>query len=214
MIIFIVALLFVVTGTVFVNITMVNSTKNNIIDIKNINENKRYDAILVLGCKAYEDRPSMMLEKRLDKAIEVYNRLATKILISGDHAKNDYDEVNIMKNYLLEQDVNVKDIFQDHAGLSTYDSIYRAKYVFNAKSIIIVTQKYHLPRALYLADKIGIEAIGIIAEDIPYKSIMLKNEIREVFARDKNFIKAIFKPQSKYVGESISLEQDGNITNG
>lgn len=200
--------------TFFINILMINTTKDKIVDINSISFDENYDAILVLGCKAYEDRPSMMLENRLLKSIEVYNKLNIKILLSGDHSKKNYDEVNIMKDYLLSKNINSKDIFLDHAGLSTYDSIYRAKYVFNAKRIIIVTQNYHLPRALYLANKLGLDALGIIADDIPYKGIMLKNELREILSRDKNFFKAILKPESKYVGENISLEGDGNVTNG
>ena len=136
--------------------------------------------------------------------VDVYNLLHKKIILSGDHGKKNYDEVNVMRNYILD-DVDSNDIFLDHAGFSTYDSIYRAKYIFNAKKIAIVTQKYHMYRALYLANKLDIEAIGIVAEDIPQKIIMFKNEIREILSRDKNFFQGIFKPQSKYLGETISL---------
>lgn len=201
-------------GTAFINTYMINTSKNQIIDISDVSSQKNVDAILVLGCKAYSDGPSAMLENRLLKAKEVYNILTTKLLLSGDHGKEKYDEVNVMREYLLSEDIPSSDIFLDHAGFSTYDSIYRAKYVFGVKKMIIVTQEYHLYRALYLAKCLGIEAIGIKALDIPYKGIMLKNEIREIISRDKNFFKGLFKPKSKYVGEPISLMQDGEITNG
>ena len=207
-------IILVCLGTLFVNLYMINTTKKQIIEINDIKSQKNVDAILVLGCKAYSDGPSLMLEKRLIKAKEVYNLLNTKLLLSGDHGGKKYDEVNVMRDYLLAEGVPSRDIFLDHAGVSTYDSIYRAKYVFDAKKIIIVTQEYHLYRALYLANKLGIEATGIKAEDIPYKSIMFKNEVREILSRNKNFFKVIFKPRSKYVGERISLKQDGNVTNG
>ena len=200
--------------TLFINIYMINKTSTKIVSLSSLEQANDIDAILVLGCKAYEDRPSLMLQKRLDKGIEAYNTLNTKLLLSGDHGTKKYDEVNVMRDYILKSEINSKDIFLDHAGISTYDSIYRAKYVFNAQKIVIVTQKYHMYRALYIANALDLDAVGIVAEDIPQKEIMLKNEIREILSRDKNFIKAIFKPQSKYLGESISLDGDGNITNG
>lgn len=200
-------------GTIFINGYIINSTKRQIITVDELDSVQNVNAILVLGCKAYNDGPSLMLSKRLEKAIDVYNKIGIKLLLSGDHGQKDYDEVDIMGDYIINEGVDVKDIFLDHAGFSTYDSIYRAKYVFLAKKIIIITQKYHMYRALYLANKLDIEAIGVIADDIPQKSIMIKNEIREIISRDKNFFKAILKPQSKYLGESISLSGDGNVKN-
>ena len=193
---------------------MIKTTEGNIKTIDELNIGDNYDAVLVLGCLAYEDGPSLMLSKRLDKGIEVYNILHIKMLLSGDHGKNDYDEVNAMRDYLLNANIESKDIFLDHAGFNTYDSIYRAKHIFGAKKIIIVTQKYHLYRALYISRALDVDAVGIAADNIPQKSIMIKNEIREVLSRDKNFFKAIFKPESKYLGEPISLNQDGIVTSG
>ncbi len=205
-------ILFVCILTLFINLYMINSTKNKIVDINSLNND--YDAIIVLGCRVNGDSPSLMLVKRLDKGIDVYNKINTKIILTGDHGKNSYDEVNVMRDYLLSSNINSRDIFMDHAGFNTYDSIYRAKYIFEAKKVVIVTQEYHMYRALYLADKLDLDAVGVVADDIPYKSIMLKNEIREILSRDKNFFKGIFKPQSKYLGEIIPLTNDGSITEG
>lgn len=204
-------IVFISLMTLFINIYMINSTKNQIISIDELNG--EYDAIIVLGCRVNGDSPSLMLSKRLDKGIEVYNKLNTKIILTGDHDDKDYDEVNVMKNYIIDF-IPSKDIFLDHAGVNTYDSLYRAKYIFEAKKIVIVTQKYHMYRALYLANKLDLDAVGIVADDIPQKMIMLKNEIREILSRDKNFFKGLIKPKSKYLGEIIPLNQDGIVTSG
>ena len=202
--------LLIVTGGI--NLYMVKTTEDKIISLDELNGN--YDAILVLGCKIENDGPSMMLSKRLDKGLEVYRKNNFKLLLSGDHGQKEYDEVNVMRDYILKEGIDTKDIFLDHAGFSTYDSIYRAKNVFGAKKLVIVTQRFHLYRALYIAEKLGIEAVGIRAEDVPYQSVMIRNELREVLARDKNFIKVIMEPKSKYVGDPIPLDGDGNVTTG
>lgn len=212
-IILMVAIIFVIT-TIFINVYMIESTKNNIIDVNDIELIENIDAVVVLGCKAYAEGPSLMLKKRLDKTIELYNKVNNKIILTGDHGTKEYDEVNVMKNYVLENKIPRQDVFLDHAGFNTYDSLYRVKEVFNARKIVVITQKYHLYRALYIAKHLGIEAYGIIADDIPYKGIMIKNEIREILSRDKNFFKVILKPKSKYLGDKINLDGDANITNG
>ena len=198
--------------TLFINLHMINSTKNQIVDINDLKGD--YDAIIVLGCKVDENGPSLMLARRLDKGEEVYNKINTKVILTGDHGRNEYDEVNAMRDYLLSSNVDSKDIFLDHAGFNTYDSIYRAKYIFEAKKVVIITQKYHMYRALYIANSLDLEAVGVVADDIPQESIMLKNEIREILSRDKNFFVSIFKPKSKYLGEIIPLNQDGIVTAG
>ena len=205
LIIFIVIIVFALNGLV------VGTTKGRIIKEEDIKED--YDAILVLGCKVNSDgTPSMMLSNRVEKGIELYKKTGFKLILSGDHGKEEYDEVNTMKKMVLDESIPKEDVFLDHAGFSTYDSIYRAKKVFNAKKIIIVSQRYHLYRALYIADKLGLEAYGVAADDILYKMINIKNEIREVLARDKDVFKSVFKPQSKYVGEPIDIKGSGEVT--
>ena len=100
----------------------------------------------------------------------------------------------------------------DHAGFSTYDSIYRAKYVFGVESACIVTQKYHLYRALYLADRLSVDAVGADAQKTVYSGQNLR-EIREYAARIKDFFSGIFKPSPKYLGEAIPVSGSGDITN-
>jgi vancomycin permeability regulator SanA len=197
--------------TLFINLRMINSTKDQIVSIDSLSND--YDAIIVLGCKVNDNGPSLMLARRLDRGIDVYNKINTKVILTGDHGKNEYDEVNIMRDYVLDS-IPSKDIFLDHAGFNTYDSIYRAKYVFEAKKVVIVTQKYHMYRALFLANSLDLEAVGVVADDIPQKGIMIKNEIREILSRDKNYFKGLIKPKSKYLGEIIPLDQDGIVTEG
>ena len=140
------------------------------------------------------------------------NGVASKIIMSGDHGSKDHDEVNIMKDYAIEKGVPSEDIFMDHAGFSSYDSMYRAKAIFEADNIIVVTQKYHLYRALYIAKQLDNETYGIASNPREYSGQSIR-EVREILARDKDFIKCIFKPEPKYLGEVIPVSGNGNLTN-
>ena len=103
------------------------------------------DCIVVLGAKVENGRPRPMLQDRLDVAIKLYkDNVSPKLIMSGDHGQKQYDEVNVMKDYAIEQGVPSEDIFMDHAGFSTYESVYRAKEIFKAQKIVIVTQDMRL----------------------------------------------------------------------
>ncbi len=193
-----------------VNIYIQNSTKQKILTEF---EDNNYDCILVLGAGVRDDAPSPMLEDRLNTAIELYkNGIAPKLLMSGDHGRKDYDEVNIMKNYAISQGVPSEDIFMDHAGFSTYESVYRARDIFQVEKMVIVTQKYHLYRALFIAQSLGIQADGANSDSRKYSG-QTNREIREIVARNKDFLYCIFKPEPKYLGEAISVMGNGDITN-
>lgn len=173
-----------------------------------------YDCILVLGCGVYGDTPSHMLEDRLLQGIELYyDGASQKLLMSGDHGRENYDEVNVMKNFAIERGVPSKNIFMDHAGFSTYESMYRAKEIFNAEKILIVTQEYHLYRAIYDARALGLEAYGVASNPRSYSN-QIYRDIREILARNKDFIFCIFKPEPTYLGEEIPVQGNGNATNG
>jgi vancomycin permeability regulator SanA len=175
---------------------------------------KDVDCILVLGAGVREDgTPSLMLNERLELGIALYQSGASqKLLMSGDHGRKDYDEVNTMKGYALSQGITSEDVFMDHAGFSTYESIYRAKEIFQAKKIIIVSQEYHLYRALYIADKFGIEAYGVAAKGEEYQGQTYR-EFREILARNKDFLSVIFRPKPTYLGEAIPVSGNGDVTN-
>lgn len=193
------------------NFYVIFSTKNNIVSI-NFNADN-IECIVVLGAGIWGDEPSPMLRDRLDTAIELYmNVISNKIIMSGDHGQDDYDEVNVMKDYAILHGVPSEDIFMDHAGFSTYDSIYRAKEIFGVDKMVIVSQEYHLYRALYIAKTLGIEAYGVNADKKEYKGQWYR-ELREILARNKDIVKTIFKPEPIYLGDKILISGDGNITN-
>ena len=173
------------------------------------------DCILILGAGVRDDgSPSHMLEDRLLTGIDLYkNGLCKTLLMSGDHGREEYDEVNCMKDYAAKTGVPAEDIFMDHAGFSTYESLYRARDVFGAKKIVIVTQEYHLYRALYVADALGLDAVGVSADLRTYYGQSLR-ETRELAARVKDFLYTIFQPLPTYLGAPIDLSGDGAVTNG
>ncbi len=206
-------LIIVIVIVFIINYYVKFSSKKQIISKEEAEKLENVDCILILGAGIWGDKPSPMLEDRLTQGISLYkNGVSNKIIMSGDHSKKDYDEVNVMKKFAIDEEVQSEDIFMDHAGFSTYESIYRAKEIFKAKKIVIVTQKYHLYRALYIANKLGIEAYGVSSDPRKYVG-QTSRELREILARDKDFIKCIFKPQPTYLGETIPVSGNGNQTN-
>ena len=174
------------------------------------------DCVIILGALVYKNgNPSPVLRDRLDYGYELYAAgKAKKIIVSGDHGTVEYDEVNSMKDYLIGKGVPREDIFMDHAGFDTYDSLYRAKEIFGVKTIIISTQKFHMGRALYIARRLGLEAYGYPSEDKAEYSMGYLN-FREGFARVKAFLDVeIFKRNPKYSGEPIPITGDGSVTEG
>jgi len=173
------------------------------------------DCILVLGCGVREDgAPSLMLQDRLEMGLALYeDGAAPKLLMSGDHSRTDYDEVNAMKNVALEAGVPSEAVFMDHAGFSTYESMYRARDIFCVERVIIVSQRYHLYRAVYNARQLGLDAWGVAAEDIAYVGHTMR-ETREILARAKDFLYCLLQPQPTFLGDMIPITGDGNLTNG
>jgi len=170
---------------------------------------------MVLGAMVHGETPSPVLEDRLLFAYELYKTgKAKKILVSGDHGREEYDEVNAMKQFLLDKEVPAEDIFMDHAGFNTYDSMYRAKEVFQVRTLIISTQKFHINRALYLAEKMGIEAYGYPSPDKDLYNMEVLNT-REGLAKVKAFLDAdILKRKPKFGGEAIPISGSGLLTEG
>lgn len=213
--ILIIAGLCVVTASVVpgINAYVRWTQRRNIISVKEA-EGVNADCIIVLGCQVKENgNPSNMLSDRLQRGVELYkNGAAPKIIMSGDHGRKEYDEVNVMKNYAIENGAASEDVFMDHAGFSTYESMYRAKKIFKAEKVVIVTQQYHLYRALYIAEKLGLEAYGVSADYSTYPG-QLNREVREILARCKDFVKAAIKPEPTFLGDAIPVSGDGDRTN-
>ena len=172
------------------------------------------DCILVLGCLVKDDgRPSDMLHDRLRRGVELYQAgVAPKLLMSGDHGRENYDEVATMKQFAIDADIPSEDVFMDHAGFSTYESMYRAIDIFQAEKIIIVTQEYHLYRAVYIAQALGLDAYGVNADYRNYWGQSAR-DFREVLARVKDFATTIFLPEPTYRGETIPITGNGDLTN-
>ena len=188
--------------------------KERIVTVEETATLEDVDCIIVLGCQVRDDGTlSHMLRDRLMRGLEVYHAGATpKLLMSGDHGRKEYDEVNAMKQYAIENGVPSEHVFMDHAGFSTYETVYRAKEIFEADKVIIITQEYHLYRALYIADKLGLEAYGVSADLNKYAGQSMR-DFREVLARCKDWAMCIFKPEPTYLGESIPVNGNGDVTN-
>lgn len=192
-----IVLIVIILVPVMINFYVILSTKNRIVSgyselLTDI------DYIVVLGAGIRRGKPSPMLEDRLKTGISLYNNdISNKILITGDHMNDDYDEVTVMKNYLLEHGIPEEDIITDNYGISTYDSIYRVKNVYKSNKVVIVSQRYHLYRALFLSDNLDLESYGVEA-DLRYYYGQWYREIREILARNKDFIKGIIKPKAVY----------------
>ena len=195
-----------------VSSSMVKLTAEGIVATESLSPDADYDCILVLGAGVRDDgTPSDMLYDRVSVSTEVYTALGdTPILMSGDHT-GDYNEVGVMKSLATELGVPSEDIFLDHEGYSTYESLYRAKAVFGAKKIIIITQEYHLHRALYIARELGMEAMGVSADLRPYR-LQGRYNAREHLARFKDFFTAAKGDYDGHLDPPVDLNGDGNET--
>lgn len=196
-----------------INFWVTGSVKNQILTQEQATLLQDVDCIIVLGCQVHADgTPSHMLEDRLRQGVALYDAgAAPKLLMSGDHGQEGYDEVDAMKQYAVNANIPSEDVFMDHAGFSTYETMSRAKQVFQAKKVLIVTQRYHLYRAVYLAKAMGMEAYGVAAEYRQYSG-QLYRDVREVLARVKDFAMAIFQPNPTYLGEAIPISGNGELT--
>lgn len=164
----------------------------------------RYTGI-VLGCRVNDDDVSLCLEERLARALDLYRAGKVKrLLLSGDHGQRGYDEVNTMKHWLVARGVPLDHIFLDHAGFDTYDSMVRARKVFGVDSALVITQAFHLPRAVYLAQHCGITAEGVPADPSGGSSCR-GSAVREPMACVKAVFNATFRSAPKFLGPAISI---------
>lgn len=159
-----------------------------------------------------DETPSDVLRDRLIVALALYDDgRVEKILCSGDNGQVQYDEVNAMRVWLLDRGVDAEDIFLDHAGFDTYDTMTRAAEVFGVTNAVVVTQDFHLPRALYIAAAKGIEVQGVSASLQPY-ILQEKFTFREIPARIKSFFEVLFHVQPEYLGDAVDVAGDGRAT--
>ncbi len=209
----VVAVLVIILG---INAFVCFSASSDMYNIDEIsNDTYEYDCIMVLGCGVNGYSPSLMLSDRLDTAIALYKKgVAKKLLMSGDHGDLYYNEVGVMKAYAMEKGVPSEDIFMDHAGFSTYESLLRAKEIFGVKKLVAVTQEYHLYRTVYVGKSLELEITGIASEGDNYSGQTYR-DFREIFARDKDFINTLIKIEdiAPFDSNKINIRGNGNVTN-
>ncbi len=177
-------------------------------------EAPRVPVAIVLGAKVNENASlSTVLRDRMKTAVQLYReKKVSKLLLTGDHGTKKYDEVNNMRRYAVAQGVPGQDVFMDHAGFDTYDSMYRARSVFGVKKALIVTQRFHLGRSLFIARALGITAIGVPSDQRVYQKALLF-DAREILARTKAWFDVeILKPKPKFLGPKIDIAGDGRAT--
>lgn len=175
------------------------------------------DAVIVPGARVYADGTvSPMLADRLDAALALYRAgKAPRILVSGDHGTRGYDEVNAMRRYLEAAGVPPEHVFMDHAGFTTYDTLYRAREVFGVRRAVVVTQRFHLTRSLFVAGALGLDVEGVAADRRPYTvASLVRSNVREVGARVKAAVETLASPRPRFLGPRIPIGGDGRVTQG
>ena len=194
-----------------VNIYVVNKSKAFI--YKHTETTPRCYTAIVLGALVSKtEYLSNYLHDRMVVSIELYKTKKIKrFLLSGDHGRKDYDEVNTMKNYLLDRGVNTEDIFLDHAGFNTYSTMCRAKDVFDVTDALIITQDFHLSRAVYIAREKGLKAYGVSADRRNYGWI-LKLQVRETLANVKAFVDVTINKRPRFLGSKIPITGDSKLS--
>ena len=184
----------------------------------NVEEIPQRYAVIVPGARVYRNTVSHVVRDRAEAAARcVKAGKARKVLVSGDHGRRDYDEANRIRIF-MEENYAVPDelIFTDHAGFSTYETMYRAKSIFKVDGAIVCTQRFHAARSVFLARKLGLDAVALEAPEIqPYtRRVKLSWEIRESLARTKAVLSVLFKPKPKFLGEQIPITGDAEKSRG
>ena len=203
-----------ILSTMVINIGVVLSARNYI--YTDINEIPSRTVVMVLGAKVHGTRLSPVLEDRVKAGIRLMeSQKGKKLLLSGDHGQKYYDEVNAMRLYVLANApaIQQEDIFMDHAGFSTWDSMYRARDVFEVRDVIIVTQEFHISRAVIMARSLGMDAVGYAVCQERFANNWQRSwRFREYFARVRAFFSILFKPKPRFLGDTIPILGDGRAS--
>lgn len=202
---------FGILAFIIINLSIIIATRDSIYET--IDNMPNAQAALVLGARVYSNgQPSTTFNDRIQTAITLYNqRKVNKILVSGDNGQESYDEVNAAKATLQNAGIPDQDIFLDHAGFDTYDSLYRAQAIFQIDRLTVVTQKFHLPRAIYIGKRLGIKTNGLIADKRIYRAAV-RNQIRESLARIKAFLDLLAKSEPRFLGPQIPISGNGQAS--
>jgi vancomycin permeability regulator SanA len=196
-VVFLVGIFLICFGTFWINQDILTKSKPYI--YQNINQVPEAQVALVLGAKVYRNGiMSPMFIDRIDTAVELYNKgEVSKILVSGDHTRKNYDEITPAREYILTKQIPLTDILFDSAGINTYNSFYRARNLFKVKSVVAITQNFHLSRAVFIARSLGLDACGLSADKHLYPKMWFF-ESREVLARVKAFLNVKLGAKPKY----------------
>jgi SanA protein len=194
------------------NLVITRSARGHI--VQSPDEAPQAQVAIVLGARIWVDgTPMDMLGDRLETGVRLYEQgKVDKILLSGEHEQVPYNQVDSMLEYVVRRGVPEEDVFTDNAGLSTYDTMYRARDVFAVTSALIVTQDFHLSRAVYTARHLGLDAIGVVADLQSYRD-EAPNAAREILARVNAIIELhITHPRPSELGESVPITGDGRAS--
>jgi len=201
-------------ATLLVNIGMVFAVRNHI--YTDISEIPPRTAVLVLGAQVIGTRLSPVLQDRVEGGIRLMeSRQGQKLLLSGDHGQKYYNEVGAMRLHVLANAPFIphEDIFLDHAGFSTWDSMFRARDVFEVEDLIIVTQEFHISRAVAMARSLGLDAVGYALSQEHFSRRTVRFwQFREYFARVRAFFSIVFRPRPRFLGDTIPITGDGRAS--
>lgn len=206
------AILFLIAAAVAAsNLYVLRCARDHLVSGDELREPRQ--TAIVLGARVYADGSmAAVTHDRVTTAVALYQRgLVRKLLLSGDHGRATYDEVNTMRRAAQAIGVRPEDIFLDHAGFSTYDTMVRARQVFQVQSAVVVTQTFHLPRAVFFARKAGIQAIGISADRRTYATHRRMSR-REVLARLKAVLLVVVRARPRFLGPAIPITGDGRAS--
>lgn len=209
-------LLCAVAAVAVANIVTVGATRGQVGTVASLADEfagEPADAVVALGASVYADgTPSDILADRLEVAVDLYKAGAARaIIVSGDNRDSHYNESDAMKAYCVALGVPSEDVYVDHGGNTTYESMYRARHVFGAERIIVATQAYHLYRAMFTADCLGMDAWGVACDKGAYDD-QTAYSLREVMARTKDFYAALLRLPVNVGDETVSLEASGDLT--
>ncbi len=187
-----------------------SSTKNKIYyTVKKFPKN---DVGIIFGAGINGNQPSKYLKDRLDAGILLYKmKRINKILLSGDNGRDEYDELTVMKNYCYNHGVDTTKIFVDYAGFDTYSTMYRAKHIFKIKKATLISQEYHLNRAIYIGQKLGIKSAGYSANNGEYHGYKYVC-FREYGSIFKSFFDVLRDREPRFLGTPININDSSNYS--
>lgn len=178
----------------------------------NLTDVPKTKVAIIFGAGINGDKPSRYLKDRLDAGIALYkNNKVDKILLSGDNGRDEHDELTVMKLYCYENGIDTNKIYIDYAGFDSYSTMYRAKHIFKVDTAILVSQKYHLNRCVYIGDKLGVKSYGYSANRGVYPGYKYYS-FREKLSITKSVFDVVRNRKPKYLGETVDVNGKSNYT--